>query len=114
MVAEHGEPRQPGPSTGLDPDWVDIVTLPSAEKCLPFADQMLADQLSWAPTEDIWVTRTIARATARIVIPRLADFDRWRAHATDFFHRLCGPQASQARSEPRGPQQRVSGAPHPP
>ena len=58
-----------------------------------FIDAMLADHKSWAQNVERKTTFAIARAIAGTCIPWLSDWSRWRAHASDFFCRLCQHRA---------------------
>ena len=91
-----------------DPEWVDLQHPPPADRYLgfepprAFVDAMLADKMRWAGNGEGSVLKMIANALARVVMPRLVEWEGWRDHAVGFFKRLCAHR--------RGVFRQVSGA----
>ena len=86
-----------------DPGWCDIEPLPvPPEQYIlftpppTFMEQMVADRASWARDIEAGVVRAIARAVAGTCLPWHADWSNWRAHASDFFRRLCSHRMARA------------------
>ena len=89
-----------------DPSWCDIEPLPiSAQKYAlfkpppMFMEQMVADRQNWAKDIDKPVVSSIARAIAGTCLPWHADWANWRAHAADFFVRLCAHRSLKAKKD---------------
>ena len=57
---------------------------------------MVADRANWARDVETGVVRAIARAIAGTCLPWHADWSNWRAHASDFFSRLCSHRMARA------------------
>ena len=106
------ESRQQAPARGedrnaeviADPGWCDIEPLlVSPEQYIlftpppAFMEQMVADRASCARDVEHQVVRAIARAVAGTFLPWHVGWYNWRAHASDFFHRLCSHRMVRAR-----------------
>ena len=106
------ESRQQAPTHGqdsfeelmADPGWCDIEALPVRPEHYilfnppaTFMQQMVADRrANWARDVETGVVRAIARAIAGTCLPWHADWSNWRAHASDFFSRLCSHRMARA------------------
>ena len=77
-----------------------------------FMEQMVHDRARWANgIADAGVVRAIARAVAGTCLPWHADWSNWRAHASDFFRRLCSHRmvrASQTDAVIQSLQERIT------
>ena len=105
------ESRQQAPAHGqdsfeelmADPGWCDIEALPVRPEHYilfnppaTFMQQMVADRANWARDVETGVVRAIARAIAGTCLPWHADWSNWRAHASEFFGRLCSHRMARA------------------
>ena len=78
-----------------DPEWHDIEAAPPVEEFTifdppdAFKSKMMSERHRWMCGADTKVALAIANVTSTVVMPRLADFECWRANAVDFFRRLC-------------------------
>ena len=101
VIPEHGQDSFE--ELMADPGWCDIEALPVRPEHYilfnppaTFMQQMVADRANWARDVETGVVRAIARAIAGTCLPWHADWSNWRAHASDFFSRLCSHRMARA------------------
>ena len=93
-IEARGEAETKAPEL-FDPDWHDIEAAPPVEEFTifdppnDFKRKMMSEKHRWMCGSDTKVALAIANVTSTVVMPRLADFECWRANAVDFFRRLC-------------------------
>ena len=78
-----------------DPEWHDLELLPGSDVYMKFTpprtfrDALLADTTNWNLNTEPRVNLTISNLVATIIIPRFIDLETWRAHAIQWFKRVC-------------------------